>query len=370
MKRLLAMLLALTLAIGIFAGCGNKETAPTQPAKQEQKPNEETQKPVEDDGIMKILLIGHSLGNDSSFMFPAIAKSEGEENLVVGVLYHSGCRLVQHVDYLKANAAQYAYYEYDISTDEYWRRADSSGNFHEYVPGTGNDIYIEDGTIAQTMQFGIQRHDWDLVIMQGGLFEMANVKDGYFTAGKELDHTGYIQTIMDYVLENDIEKGTKPKFAFNMIWGVPMDDAVLTEDTKKRLYENFSGYEEMYQAMCGVYKDEISSAFDWTYMLPAGTAIENLKTTGLKNADIYRDYAHVTDYGRAVAAYTWYCTIFGKDITECQLNPIYWRVMINSFNRQYQKDMELTQEQKDLLIEAVSNAMKTPYAVTPSQIQK
>lgn len=365
MKRLLALLLVLVLAFSTFAGC---QKAPAEtPAQQDNSGTEQTPPPVEDDGIMKILLIGHSLGNDSSFFFPAIAKNEGETNLVMGVLYHSGCRLVQHVDYLKENAPQYAYYEFDISKDEEWRRAKADGSFETYIPGSANDTYIDDGTIAQTMQFGIQQHDWDMVILQGGLFEMADVKDGYFVAGKELDHVNYIQTIMDYVKENDIEKGSVPTFSWNMIWGVPADDAVLVEDTKTRLYQNFSGYEEMYQAMCKVAKDKIQPAFDWKFFMPTGTAIENLKTTKLTNAEVYRDYAHVTDYGRMVAAYVWYCTIFGKDISECKLSPISWKLQINSFSRQYQKDLELTEDQKNILVEAVGNALKTPYEVTPSQ---
>ena len=34
------------------------------------------------------------------------------------------------------------------------------------------------------------------------------------------------------------------------------------------------------------------------------------------------------------------------------------------------KPMELTQQQKDILVESVSNAFATPYAVTPSQHTK
>ena len=98
MKRLIALLLALTVCLGLLAACGK-----TEPQNEDPK--------VEDDGVMKILLIGHSTGVDSAYMLPAIAKNEGVENLVVGMLYHSGCRLGQHVEYLQSNAKQYAYYE-------------------------------------------------------------------------------------------------------------------------------------------------------------------------------------------------------------------------------------------------------------------
>jgi hypothetical protein len=69
MKKSICLLLALTLCLGIFAGCGNKNQEPETPK-------------AEDDGIMKILLIGHSTGVDSAYMLPAVAKNEGVEKLV------------------------------------------------------------------------------------------------------------------------------------------------------------------------------------------------------------------------------------------------------------------------------------------------
>ena len=77
MKKYLALLLALALCLSLCA-CGGttEDTTPTEP---------EAPK-VEDDGIMKILLIGHSLGTDSSYLFPDICRNEGMENLVFGRL--------------------------------------------------------------------------------------------------------------------------------------------------------------------------------------------------------------------------------------------------------------------------------------------
>ena len=155
MKKYLSLLLALAMCLSLCA-CGASA------------PEETTAAQVEDDGVLKILLICHSLGVDSAFMFPDVARNEGMENLVMGFLYHSGCRVAQHVDYAKENAAQYAYYEYDITQQDQWYRADSSGNFTYCPAGAANDKYIEDGSIAQTLQFGIQRHDWDMVILQAG----------------------------------------------------------------------------------------------------------------------------------------------------------------------------------------------------------
>lgn len=318
---------------------------------------------------MKILLICHSLGFDSTFMFPDVARNEGMENLVMGVLYHSGCRVVQHVDYAKADAAQYAYYEYDISKDQQWLRADCNGNFTPYAPGMANDARIEDGTIAQTLKFAISRHDWDLVILQGGLWESANIPDSYYTSNnKPLGLTGYIQELMDYVNEHDIEKATPNKFAWNMVWSTPADPSARKDSTNRMLITHCSNNDHvLYQTQAKVLKDTIEPGFDWVHIFPNGTAIENLKTTKLADNQIFRDYAHATDFGRLVAAYTWYCVLTDTAVTDCKITPMNHKVLLDNIARNTGVDWVLTEEQKNILVEAVGNAIKSPYDTIQSQ---
>ena len=364
MKRFLAFLLVLCLSATFFAGCGKTED-PQQPALQDQAPNEEQLPVVEDDGIMKILLIGHSLGVDSAYFFPTIAKNEGVENLVVGVLYHSGCRLVEHVDYLTANAAQYAYFEFDISKDTEWRRANADGSFSVYVPGAPNDTLITNGTIGQPMKFGIERHDWDLVVMQAGVFEAANASD----AGLSMDFKTNIETIQNHVLENDIEPGSVPKFAWNITWTCP-SDAMMNDAYKENLYQNFASQREMYETIISTFQGTVSTLHDWEYVFPAGTAVENAVTSKLQAEGVYRDFIHVNDFGRLMVAYTWYCAMFDKDISELEIKPVNYRVLNDEFARLCKEDMELTEEQKNILVESVSNALENPYQVTQSQYTK
>lgn len=362
MKRLLSVLLALVLSVGIFAGCQKTET--TEP-----EPTEPEIPKVEDDGVMKILLIGHSLGVDSIFMFPDVVKNEGGfDKMVVGFLYHSGCRVAQHVEYAKQNARQYAYYEYDISTQDQWLRADCNGNFSPCAAGAANDIYIEDGSIAQTLEFGIQRHDWDLVILQGGSHESAGNADSWYnTNGKQPNLTGYIQELKDYVNETDIEKGSPFQFAWNMVWTPPADRSVRKDSTNQLLDLYYGGDENLlYQDMAKVLKDTVETNFQWEYVFPNATVIQNIKSTTLDNLEIYRDYAHVTDFGRLAAAYSWYCVLTGKDITECEIPAMNHKVLLNKVAYNTGVDMELSEEYRAILIEAVGNAIANPYAVTPS----
>lgn len=361
MKKFLALLLALTLCCGALAGCNGENKPADDPA---------PEKIVEDDGVMKILLIGHSLGVDSAFMFPDVARNEGMENLVFGFLYHSGCLVAQHVDYAKKNARQYAYYEYDISRDQEWFRADCNGNFTPCPAGAANDIYIEDGSIAQTLQFGIQRHDWDMVILQAGSGESANRRHAsqYYAQNPNATLPGYIQELMDYVNENDVEKQSPTKFSWNMVWSSPKDPAVRRESTNQMLQTEYGGSEyAYYQAMSDTLQELVIPTYDWQYIFPAGTTMQNLKSTKLPNAELYRDYAHATDFGRLCVAYTWYCTLTDTPIEDCKIPPMNHKVLLNIAARNTGKDLVLTEEQMNILLECVGNALKNPYAMTQSQ---
>lgn len=318
---------------------------------------------------MKILLIANSHGTDSSFMFPDICKSQGVENLIFGRLYHSGCKIVQHLDYANTNAAQYSYDEYDISKDDCWKRAYADGSWQDLVPGGYTDTYIEDGTIAQTMQFGIQRHDWDMIIVQASTYEGAGVEDTYYVSkGHDWDLANDTKKLMDYVLANDIEPRSVPQFAWNITWARPADPSVWRSADKTAMDSYFGGDQNVqYSLLMKTHQEVIAPAITFDYVMPAGTAVQNLKTTKLRSNEVYRDYGHLTDFGRITVAYLWYCLLFDKDITECEIAPMNYKVVLDKFARQYQKNWELTQEQKDILVETVSNTIKTPYEVTASQ---
>ena len=218
MKRFVCFLLAAILCCGVLAGCQNDTPAET------------TTSAVQDDGVTRILMIGHSLGNDSTFLLPQVAKNEGVNNLVVGILYHSGCRLSQHVNFLTSNAREYAYLQFDNSKDKQWNVADANGGFVHYTPGDGLDSRIKDGSIGQTMQFAIMQQDWDIVMLQAGAFEAT----GKPTTDSILK-TENIQTIMSYVRSNDINTQTMPVFGWNMIWTLPSDPDLVKDEYEDKI---------------------------------------------------------------------------------------------------------------------------------------
>lgn len=348
MKKTLAFLLALVVCLSMFAACGK-----TDPKNEEPK--------VEDDGVMKILMIGHSLGNDSVFMLPEVFKNENAGPLVVGAIYHSGCRLAQHLDYINQNALQYAYYEYDTQKDDQWLRADKDGNFMPFEPGSGTDVYIEDGSIAQTMDFGITRHDWDIIVTQAGVFEAANVVDSAYQINIAKD----LNALLAYVKSKDIEPATTPKIGWNITWTCPSDD-MLNESYTGHLHNNFADADAMYEAIAKTAKEVVAPAYPFDYIFPSGTAMQNARSSALEPKDLYRDTIHANDYGRLIVAYTWYCMLTGADINTCKFGPVNSKILVDNFMRNSGTAFEMTDVQKTVLIESVSNAMANPYQMTNS----
>lgn len=333
--------------------------------------------PFEDDGILRILLLGHSLGLDSGYFFPEVYKAATGKEVVVGMLYHSGCRLNQHVQYIQGNIKQYAYYEWDTRVDTNWRRADAKVSedaamtFHAVEPSAANDTLINDGVIGVTMKDAITRADWDIVIMQAGVFDAAGKQD---SASYPLNITADIQTIQQHVLDNDIEKRSVPKFGWNITWGSPSRDASFWDSTENyvNIYRNHNtnfywqydkDANDMYADIATTYQTKVSAAYDWDYLFPSGTAVHSAKSV-MADEDLYRDVIHVGDYGRLMAAYVWTCQIEG--ITMDDIDEI---ATIDSQLRYYSADRRagdytLNSNEQAILRKAVNAALETPLELT------
>jgi len=317
--------------------------------------------PYEDDGILKVLMIGHSLGMDSVYFFPEVYKEETGKDIVVGLLYHSGCPLYSHVSYLSSNAKQYAYYEFDTSKDKVWRRATSSGVFETVYPGYANDKYIEDGSIAVTMQYGIKRADWDLVTTQAGVWEVA----GKGSNATNATITKNIQTIRDYVIDQDIEKRSTPEFGWNITWSPPSLESGLLNTSYSNSFNNYFGYDSdaMFTEISRVVEEAVVPAGIWKHIFPSGTALHNAKTV-MDDTLLYRDTIHASDFGRLMIAYTWLCRIEGTSIDDYDITSIYCQLRRLESDRNSGVDYALTATEKANLKKFVKAALETPYAIT------
>ena len=107
MKKRIALILAALLALGLFGGCQKAEPATTTEPTSVPTP---TQTP-EEAKILKVLTLGSSSSVDACHMLNMVAAAEGvEQELVIGTLYYSGCKLSQHAKFLQENSPVYQLY--------------------------------------------------------------------------------------------------------------------------------------------------------------------------------------------------------------------------------------------------------------------
>lgn len=339
MKRIIAMLLACILLLGLCA-CGNTETPAGTTAATEPKVEK-------DDGVLRVLMIGHSLGNDAMWMQPAVFRNENPDmKVVIGFLYYSGCKLSAHVEYAKQTAAVYGYLEYDSEKNDYWCKADSMGNMNPHQYGSSVSGADPSSGISQTSLFAIQRQDWDVVVTQGYPWEVVKVKSTSYDPNL-VDNMAYLK---QYVLDNDIDKETTPKFGWNMVWTFPDDDTLIRENDRKTMDLNFAKVEDYYTKSAQIVRDELMPEFNFAYVMPSSTAYINAlsgyKTTG----EMYRDYAHASDFGRVMIAYLWYCALTGTDIAECKFAPINYQYQKDEAAYLMKQDLVITEEDKAVII--------------------
>lgn len=249
---------------------------------------------------IKVLAIGNSFSVDAmqNHLFP-IFESAGYTDITLGNLYIGGCSLDTHYDNLKNNTAAYTFY---LNTDGEWTQRQSTNT------GTGL-------TAAR----------WDVVTIQ-----QVSSDSGRPVTYKNL------QKALDIVKQ----KAPRAKIYWHMTWAYQQNST----------HNAFPHYNKdqmtMYRAITDTVQSEVLTKQDIDGIIPAGTAIQNLRTSDLGDT-LTSDGHHLKDsYGDYTAALTWFCTITG----EAPEAVTYWPAAVEDY--------------KDAITQSVKNALKTPFAVT------
>ena len=338
MKRFLAFLLCTCVVLSLCA-CG-------EPASQSPAPSETVTEPATEPtavaGIpkkdtLKVLVLGHSLAVDTGHMLALVANAEGYTGLKLATLYHSGCSLTQHVDFLTNNKREYSLYVSDSANPT--------------PPVVTPDV---------TMLEAIRQDKWDVIVMQGGVFEL-----GYDSTYK----SGHIQTIQDYVNQNKLNPDAV--FVWHMPWSFPTDPELqaMHPHTPNPFIEGYIPFgnsrSAFYEAMAQCVSDNIMTNDTFVALIPSGTAVENAHSSYMGDWDLHRDYGHASDYARLMTSYVWYCVLMGIDhLDEMKQTTIPVKYFRSNTGLQ---DVQLSELEINIALESINNALKTPLAVTQSQ---
>lgn len=311
MKKFICLLLCLLLLLPALTGCS--ETKP-------QETTEPTQETQPDDGVLKILAIGNSFSEDAMHMLYEVAQAEGKEEIILGNLFIGGCSVATHAK--NVNGMGTKDYTFFYNDKGVWK--------------TEENTKIQDG---------LRRENWDVITLQ----------QASHASGKVDTYNQDIQTVTSFVHKNKLNPGAK--MLWHMTWAYRGDS---TSDS----FEPYN-YDQMnmYNLITGAVQEKIVTDDAFSDVLPVGTAIQNARSSYLGDT-MNRDGSHLSDLGRLIAAYVWYCKLTGKTLDTINLAAVPAR-LTKSYD--LPGDMPLTAGEKLVVAEAVKNAIANPFAVTQSQ---
>lgn len=230
----------------------------------------------QDDGIVKILAIGNSFSEDAleSFLF-GLANAKGHK-IVIGNMYIGGASLSLHVQNATNNANAYSY-----------RKINQQG--------------VKATTANVSIATALADDDWDYIS-----FQQESPNSGIFTTFAPLtDLYNYVKTRT---------KNPQVKYILHQTWAYQ----------KNSTYSAFANYDKdqdkMYAAIVDAYI-QAKTLIPVDRVVPAGTAIQNGRTS-LIGDNFCRDGYHLdVNIGRYTASCAWFETLFNETVVGNSYKP-------------------------------------------------
>jgi hypothetical protein len=313
LKKLLSLLLCPLLLLP-FCGCGTPQ-AETTPTETEPAMKVDPKTPVSDGKTLKMLCVTSSFGLNTTELLYDIAMAEGAEDVTVGRLYISGGTLAQHVNNALTQEPVYQYSKFSSK---------------------GYEV-IKEAPLLQ----GLKDEEWDIIYLQQSAAQ----------SGQEESYTSLIAPLLNYVKQN--MPNLNARFVWNMTWAYQSDSV---QSVFVNRFKSDQMY--MYEQILAATKKHVEPQTEFSAIIPTGTAIQNARTSFFGDT-LTKDTYHLNNLGRAIAGYTVYATLTGKELTEIHLE--------NAWTQSLKTDLFLTEADKQVIMESVNNAIRNPHGVTQSK---
>jgi len=304
MKRLTSLILCMLLL------CGCTKNAETTPATVTNQPPAEEETfvttPLCDGKTLKILAIGNSFSNNTTQYLYDVAMAEGMTDVTIGRLFIGSCTLEMHAANAQNDTPAYTYYKNDSGT---WEKTENV-----------------------TMLHGLLDESWDIITMQQSSGQ----------SGQSGSYDGHLETLIDYVNTHKTNKDAK--LVWHMTW------AYQTDSTHKDFSHYANDQLSMYYAIVATCQEKILTNDAFVAVIPAGTAIQNARTSRWGDA-ITADGYHLNDLGKLTASYMWYATLTGKSLSGIRLDTTY-------------TGFHVSEQTKEIILQSVNGALKAPYQIT------
>ncbi len=218
---------------------------------------------------IKLLAIGNSFSEDAiEYYLSGLAEANGD-TIIIGNMYIGGCSLERHYNNSQNNSSDYAYRK------------------------------IVNGEKIETTNFilanAITDEEWDYISFQQ-VSSLSGIYESYFPYLDEL-----IKYVKEYATNSEVQ------FILHSTWAY-------SEDSTHPDFINYnSDQAEMYEAIIDAATRAAERA-GINIIIPAGTAVQNGRTSSL-NDTFCRDGYHLElTYGRYTASCVWYEKLFGKSV--------------------------------------------------------
>ena len=324
MKRILSFVLALLMLSTICVGCGAQpgETTP------------QTLSQEEEDQIRKVLIIGNSHSCDAFWQLPSVyADQMPDQKVVVGIMYYSGCPMDKHAEFALYDVPMYHYYKNEFN-------------------GTWSD------TGNTTVRTALEDEQWDEVILQEFTMEVDPSLD--------LDNRRLVEGFVNQVLV------TPHKISWHTPWPCPSDESLFEgsdflTNYRGNLTARF-GFDPVnhFTFLADLAKENILT--DETYFKAYGTGAGILNAwlvEGCHQLDVWRDYTHLTDYGRLIASYSLFVQMEDKTVETVGIDVV--PAGLRTETAQKEGDLQVTDEMKEIIKKSANYTLEGRWEVPTAE---
>jgi hypothetical protein len=266
----------------------------------------------QEDDALKILLVGNSFSDDTSYYLWNVANSAGVENVRLGHLHIGGCELSAHLTYAQNDSAVY---DYRLTND------------------SKNGVYTT--TTNYKFSDAVQSENWDYIS-----FQQVSGKSGLADTFSPLPE----------LIELYSDLCPSAQIVWNMTWAYENDST----------HANFANYgnnqEKMYNAIVSAVQSTILTNPKVDMISPTGTAIQNARA--VLGDELTRDGFHLAYEGsmgtgkynaRYLAALAFFGRLSGISLDKVTYAPA-----------------NVDAQTKAIMIAAAQDALRDMFPTTPT----
>lgn len=315
MKRLLSLFLVFVLAMSVLSGCGSSAPEPTAMTEATQ-PTESS----EEANVLKIMILGSSRSvNAFHFLYQAFKDQMPDQELVLGIMYYSGCSMSMHAEFIQTNQSVYRYY---LNTNGVW--------YYQ------SDVH---------MDVGLTDQNWDVILLQAGSGDLENEMN---------------KVCRTFLTEYVDSRVTHPHtFWWHSTW-FNSTDPTLFDPSKTKLDPAKIDQSKQLQDGIDAAKAYVMEDPMFAGRITSGTPMMYaLKVLEIPEVDLYRDHTHLSDYGCLLVAYAWYTQFTGKPVTQIGYDILDTKYRQNEYKNL--GPMFVTEEMKKAIIETANYTLENPW---------